>query len=165
MPRFHPEQIFRILEAYGVCYVLIGGLAATLHGSPLRTGDADICPASNAENLERLARALSEMQARIRAPDAPHGLPLACDARFLVGVDLLSLSTEYGDLDLAFRPAGTDGYDDLAQRTVRYELEGVVVPVADLEDVIRSKAAAGRPKDLATLATLRELLAQRRRQT
>ena len=77
-------------------------------------------------------------------------------------MDLLNFSTEYGDLDLAFRLPGADGYDDLAPRTIRYELEGVVVSVADREDVIRSKTAAGCPKDLATL---RELLEQRRRQT
>src|SRR5437867_4635210 len=107
--------MFRTLEAHGVRYVLIGGLAATLHGSPLRTGDADICPAKDAANLERLARALEAMDARIRAPDAEAGVRFACDARFLAGVELLNLTTRFGDLDIAFRPAGTGGYDDLLQ--------------------------------------------------
>src|SRR5206468_3753089 len=105
--------MFRTLEAHGVRYLLIGGLAATLHGSPLRTGDADICPAKDAANLERLARALEAMDARIRAPDAEAGVRFACDARFLAGVELLNLTTRFGDLDIAFRPAGTGGYDDL----------------------------------------------------
>src|SRR5207249_6941980 len=82
-------------------------LAATLHGSPLRTGDADICPAKDAANLERLARALEAMDARVRAPDAEAGVRFACDARFLTGVELLNLTTRFGDLDIAFRPAGT----------------------------------------------------------
>src|SRR5213594_1568662 len=153
--------MFRTLEAHGVRYLLIGGLAATLHGSPLRTGDADICPAKDAENLEHLARALEAMDARIRAPDA--GVRFACDARFLAGVE--HLTTRFGDLDIAFRPAGTGGYDDLLQGAERYDLEGLVVPVASLPDVIRSKKAANRPKDHAALDTLQELLRRRKRPT
>ena len=165
MPRFRPEEMFRTLEAHGVRYLLIGGLAATLHGSPLRTGDADICPAKDAANLERLARALEAMDARIRAPDAEAGVRFACDARFLAGVELLNLTTRFGDLDIAFRPAGTGGYDDLLQGAERYDLEGLVVPVASLPDVIRSKKAANRPKDHAALDTLQELLRRRERPT
>jgi hypothetical protein len=60
VPRFQPEAMLRTLERHGVHYILIGGLAATLHGSPLRTGDADICPAGDLENLERLAQALQQ---------------------------------------------------------------------------------------------------------
>ena len=55
MPRFDPEAILKVLESHGVDYVLIGGLAATLHGSPIRTGDADICPSPETPNLVRLA--------------------------------------------------------------------------------------------------------------
>src|SRR5438034_1232875 len=88
--------MFRALEAHAVRYVLIGGLAATLHGSPLRTGDADICPARDAENFERLARALEAMDARIRAPDLEAGVRFACDAR-LAGVELLNLTTRFGE--------------------------------------------------------------------
>src|SRR5437764_15366733 len=102
--------MFRALEAHAVRYVLIGGLAATLHGLPLRTGDADICPARDAENLERLARALEAMDARIRAPDLEAGVHFACDARFLDGVKLLNLTTRYGDLDIAFSTRGTGEY-------------------------------------------------------
>ena len=61
MPRFDPESMLRVLEAHSVDYVLIGGLAATLHGSPLRTGDADICPATKLQNLQRLAAALVDI--------------------------------------------------------------------------------------------------------
>jgi hypothetical protein len=139
------------------------GLAATLHGSPLRTGDADVCPARDADNLERLARALAEMQARIRAADVPDGLAFACDAKFLAQVELLNLTTAHGELDIAFKPAGTAGYDDLAEHAESYDLEGLRVPVASLDAVIRSKRAAGRAKDQAALPTLETLLAQRRR--
>ena len=162
MPRFQPEEMLRALERHGVRYILIGGLAATLHGSPLRTGDADICPARDPDNLARLARALIEMQARIRAADAPEDLPFACDARFLAQVELLNLSTAYGDLDLSFIPTGTGGYEELVKQAEQYDLDGLIVPVASLEDVIRSKRAAGREKDRAALPTLETLLAYRK---
>ena len=114
-------------------------------------------------NLERLAAALREMDARIRAPDAPTGLPFTCDAAFLRQMKLLNLTTRCGDLDLSFEPAGTRGYEELEPRSVRYELgDGVVVPVAALEDIIRSKETANRDKDRQTLPTLRLLLEKQR---
>lgn len=160
MPRFQPEEIFRQLNEHGVAYVLIGGLAATLHGSPLRTGDADICPATDQQTLERLAKALQHMEARLRTPEAPGGLPFPCDAAFLRRVELLNLTTRYGDLDLSFRPSGTRGYEDLKVSAVKVDLEGLIVPTAALADVIRSKEAAGREKDRHALPTLRALLAR-----
>ena len=76
---------------------------------------------------------------------------------------LLNLMTQFGDLDLAFEPSGTGGYDELQPRSIRYDLgDGLVVPVAALEDIIRSKEAANREKDRQALPTLRLLLAKRR---
>jgi hypothetical protein len=163
MPRFDPEAILRVLESHQVRYVLIGGLAATLHGSPIRTGDADICPSQETGNLDRLAAALDEMGARIRSPDAPEGLPFSCDAAFLRKVQMLNLVTRYGELDISLEPSGTVGYSDLVQNAVKYDLAGLVVPVAALADIIRSKEAAGRAKDKAMLPTLRTLLREIRR--
>jgi len=157
MPVFDPEKIFEVLARHRVDYVVIGGVAATLHGSNLRTGDVDICPAKNPENLKRLASALVEVRARIRSPDAPQGIPFSCDARFFAQMELCNLTTRFGDFDVSFRPAATEGFDDLKKRSMTYDLGGVRVPTASLEDVIRSKEAAGRPKDLAQLPTLRAL--------
>ena len=154
--------MLRVLEAHSVDYVLIGGLAATLHGSPLRTGDADICPATKLQNLQRLAAALVEMEAKVRTVDAPGGLSFSCDAEFLRKVELLNLMTRFGDLDISFRPSGTAGYEDLRRAAVHYELEGLLVTVASLADIIRSKEAAGRAKDAAALPTLRTLLRARK---
>jgi hypothetical protein len=101
--------------------------------------------------------------ARLRTPDTADGVRFPCDAAFLGGVELLNLVTCLGDLDLAFTPAGTGGYADLAPHAVPMLIRGVRVAVAALEDVIRSKEAAARPKDQRTLPVLRQLLDELRR--
>ena len=157
------DELFACLDRHGVEYILIGGLAAVVHGSPLPTIDADICPSSSPANLRRLAGALDELDARIRTPDSPEGVAFPRDALFLSGVALLNLITRAGDLDLSFTPTGTSGYADLAANSSLVPIHGLRVPVASLEDVIRSKEAANRPKDLRTLPTLRRLLEEIRR--
>jgi len=158
---FQPAEMIAVLERHAVRYVVIGGLAATLHGSPVMTTDADICPAREGENLERLARALVELRARIRTPGVPEGLAFACDAAFLSRIEVaLNLTTRFGDLDLSFVPSGTSGFEDLGQHAVTMSLMGRPVAVASLVDVIRSKEAANRPKDRAALPALRLLLKQ-----
>ena len=157
------EKLFACLDRHRVAYVLIGGLAAVLHGSPLPTIDADICPSADDENLGRLAAALEELDARIRTPDTAEGVPFPRDAAFLSRIALLNLVTQAGDLDLSFMPAGTAGYADLAAHAAVVPVHGIPVPVASLEDVIRSKEAAHRPKDLRALPTLRQLLDEIRR--
>jgi hypothetical protein len=157
------DELFACLDRHGVHYVLIGGLAAVLHGSPLLTSDADICPARDPDNLIRLAAALDDLDARIRAGDAPEGVRFARDATFLNNVELLNLMTRAGDLDLAFAPAGGAGYEDLARRARSVRIRNVTISVASLEDVIHSKEAANRPKDQRSLPVLRQLLEELRR--
>ncbi len=129
-----------------------------LHGSPVPTVDADICPARDRGNLERLAAALEELDARIRIPDTAKGVGFPRDAAFLADLELVNLVTRVGDLDLAFTPAGTRGFADLVVRAAPMTIRGVTIQVAALEDVIRSKEAANRPKDHRALPILRQLL-------
>lgn len=164
-PRFQPEVMFAALERHGVRYVLIGGLAATLHGSTVRTGDADICPARDADNLDKLAAALRDLSARIRTESVEDGLRFSCDAAFFAGIDLCNLTTSAGDLDVAFRPAGTSGFDELDRNAVTYDLGDVSVRVASLDDVIRSKQTANREKDRAALPELQALQDELKRRT
>lgn len=110
---FDPTRMLATLEASGVDYVVIGGLAAVLHGSPVLTQDLDVCPSQDEKNLERLALALRTLGAKIRTDTSPEGLPFACDSVFLRNVQLLNLVTRYGDLDISSRPSGTTGYADL----------------------------------------------------
>jgi len=160
MHRFDPEAILRTLIGHQVEFVLIGGVAATLHGSNLRTGDVDICPRMEERNLVRLAKALEELEARVRTEGVPDGLPLAADAAFLARVEMLNLTTRYGDFDLTFRPSGINGFEDLWESHVIFDLDGMCVPTTSLADLIRSKEAAGRRKDHEALPTLRALLGE-----
>ncbi len=163
MSPLQAEEIFACLDRHGVRYVLIGGLAAVLQGSPLATFDADICPARDSDNLRRLAGALEELEARIRTPDTAEGVGFPREPSFLANVDVLNLVTRVGDLDLSFRPSGTDGFEDLAARSIAIGIKGLQVQVAALQDVIRSKEAANRPKDQRTLPLLRQLLEEIRK--
>lgn len=151
------RRLFAVLHAYRVAYVLIGGLAAVVHGSPFPTEDADITPDDDRQNLDRLAAALRELNARIRT----EGAPFACDSVSLAAAQTWNLTTDAGDLDIAFRPSGTEGYHDLHRDAAGVELYDVMVDVASLRDVVRSKQAANRPKDQRVLPVLRELLTKR----
>ena len=158
---FDPESIFEALADSDVRFVLIGGMAAILHGDVGITMDIDITPAYDTENLDRLATALRGIRARIRAEGEPNGLPFDCSGEFLrnLGPDgMLNLTTRYGDVDLAFMPSGTEGFEDLKSNAVTVNATGVSLLVASLADVIRSKSAADRDKDRRALPRLRELL-------
>jgi hypothetical protein len=146
------------MAKHGVEFVLIGALAARLQGFPRATYDADITPAKDVENLKRLAAALRELGARIYTEQVPEGLAFDCSAPMLARADIWNLVTDAGRLDLAFRPSGTTGYDDLAPNAVRFEVYGHTLLAARLEDIIRSKTAANRPQDRQDVEIMREML-------
>jgi hypothetical protein len=158
VPEFHPDRILRALQDHGVRFVLIGGLAATIHGSPLVTTDVDITPERGRANLDRLSEALKELNARIRTDATPEGLVFDHDGESLAAANTWNLTTAAGDLDVTFVPAGTSGYTDLRRDAIEVDVLGLSILVASLADVIRSKEAAGRLKDLAALPTLRRML-------
>lgn len=139
-----------------------------LHGSALPTNDVDVVPELNPANLDALAAALNELNAKIMSHEAPEGLIRVDWAgneirRWIVDFRFLNLTTDYGRLDLIHRPGGTSGYRDLARGAIDIELDGVLLKVAALEDIIRSKQAVSRQRDLEHLPTLRLLLEARQR--
>lgn len=163
MTEFDPVRVLETLHRHEVAFVLVGGLAAVAHGSSLTTTDVDIAPSRALVNLERLADALREMDARIRVPDDPEGVAFPVDAAFLAAQPLmLNLLTTAGDLDLTFAPAGfAGGYDDLHPAAVSVHLvDGGETAVAALDDIIESKRQADRTKDRAALPYLEELRRQ-----
>jgi hypothetical protein len=161
---FRPERILEVLEKHSVDYVMIGGLAAAVHGSELATVDMDITPAGGHDNLTRLSAALRELNARIRTAGVTGGLPFSHSAASLAASGIWNLETDGGDLDISFVPSGTQGYPDLRRDAVAVDILGSTTFVASLADIIRSKEAAGRPKDIAAVPLLRRLLSQIERQ-
>lgn len=156
-----PELLIRTLAQHRVDYVLIGALAARLYGFPRVTADADLTPSTEPDNLARLAAALRELDARIYTETVPEGLDFDCSAAMLARAEMWNLVTRAGRVDLAFQPSGTRGYAELAREAVHFEVYGVDLTVARLEDILRSKEAAGRPKDRQDALLMRELLKRR----
>jgi hypothetical protein len=163
VPEFDPRAIFELLERHEVRYVVIGGVAAILHGAAHVTTDVDVVPQDGRDNLERLSDALKEIHARIRVSGEPDGIPFDHSVESLARVRIWNLQSDLGDLDLTFEPSGTRGYDDLKRDAIVMHLRSGDVPVASLADVIRSKEAADRPRDRAVLPGLRALLSSQRR--
>jgi hypothetical protein len=155
---FKPLRILEVLARHRVRHVVVGAFAATLAGAEVLTRDVDITPALEPANLERLATALGELHAGIRTPNEPP-LPLPTDARLLASAEIWNLATDAGDLDITVRPDGTDGYEDLRRAAHHEPLgDGLYVMVAALQDIIRSKTATGRAKDLDALPALHAAL-------
>ena len=162
MAELDAPAIFATLDRHGVRYVLVGGMAAILHGAPHVTTDVDIVPEEGRANLSRLSAALKELNARIRVA-GEEGVPFDHSAESLARVRIWNLVTDRGDLDITFVPSGTRGYDDLVRDVEPMPIHGTLVPLASLADVVRSKEAAGRPKDRLVLPVLRRLLETRMR--
>ena len=153
-----PERLFTTLARHRVAYVLIGALAARLQGFPRMTADVDITPSRESDNLRRLAAALGDLDARIYTDTVPEGLPFDCSVAMLERGDLWNLVTSAGRLDIAFRPAGTEGFDDLVKGAVRFEVYGGQLLASSLRDILRSKEAADRPQDRQDVLIIREML-------
>lgn len=136
-------------------FVVIGGLAVLTHGHVRATLDLDVCYARTPENLKRLERALTPIHPRLRG--APPELPFFFDERTLRNGLNFTLVTDEGELDLLGEVTGIGGYGDMALAAIPVEAFGVSFKLMALEDLIRAKAAAGRPKDLLDLEALRAL--------
>lgn len=149
---FQPQAVVELLGRHGVRYVLIGGLAGIAHGASFVTVDTDICHAIDASNLVGLADALREVNAELRG--AEPGLPFRLDAKTLARGDSFTFATDIGAVDILATPSGTTGYEDLRRTAGTVRLFGHDVLVASVDDLIRMKRAAGRPKDLLAVEEL-----------
>jgi hypothetical protein len=146
------KTLLTSLAASEVEFVIIGGLAATLHGSARVTYDVDIVYSRTPENLSRLVSALSRFRPYLRG--APAGLPFQFDVETLRHGLNFTLSTTVGPIDLLGELAGIGGYDEVEARSVTARMFDADYRFIDLDGLIASKTAAGRPKDLETIAEL-----------
>ncbi len=161
MQPLDPERLVTSLASHHVRYVLIGAMAARLHGFPRMSADADITPARDQENLERLSYYINEVYSKIYTESVPEGLAFDVSAPTLARAEIWNLVTVAGRLDIVFTPSGTTGYDDLATTAVPFRIFGVELGVARLEDILRSKEAADRPQDRQDALIIREMLRMR----
>lgn len=151
-------SLLRILREAGIDFIVIGGAAATVHGSARLTLDLDVVYRRSPDNHDRMASALRGLEPYLRG--APPGLPFRLDAATLARGLNFTLTTSIGDLDIFGEVPGGGSYEDLLDHTFGVEVAGVTCLCVDLDALIKMKRAAGRPKDIEVIAEL-EILAER----
>lgn len=149
------ERLLAALHQHDVSFIVVGGVAATAHGSARLTQDVDIVYPRDPANLERLAAALRPLRPYLRG--APPGLPFEWSGATLRAGLNFTLTTTAGDIDLFGDIIGGGTYHDLEPHTVELTIFGRPTKVLDLPWLIRVKRAAGRPKDLEVIAELEAL--------
>ena len=150
------EEALRLLGEARVEFIVVGGAAAIAHGSSRLTNDLDIVYSRRADNIDRLARALSPVKPYLRG--APPGLPFRWDPATISRGLNFTLTTELGDLDVLGEIAGGGGYEALLPHSPELSAFGTGFRCLNLETLIHVKRAAGRPKDLEAIAELEAIL-------
>ena len=150
------NSLLQLLTENEVEFIIVGGAAATAHGSARLTLDLDIVYRRSSENIERLVGALRPIQPYLRG--APPGLPFEWSPQTISRGLNFTLITTAGALDLLGEIIGGGGYDQLLPETIRLDIAGVECLCINLEKLIQVKRAAGRPKDLETIAELQQIL-------
>jgi predicted nucleotidyltransferase len=156
------RRLLEVLVDGGVEFVVIGGVAATAHGAARTTLDLDVVYRRTADNLERLVAALAPFAPYPRG--APPGLPFQWDARTLSNGLNFTLTTALGSIDLLGEITAGGGYDQLVGKSIDVEMLGRRCRCVKLDELIRVKRAAGRPKDFESIAELELLLEATRRE-
>lgn len=145
-------KLLHLLTEQEVAFIIIGGVAAVIHGSSRLTQDLDVVYQRSPQNLIRLVQALAEQSPYLRG--APPGLPFQWSVATLrMGLNF-TLETNVGPLDLLGEVTGGGSYEDLLEHTIEVEVFGIHCYCLDLPALIRTKRAAGRPKDLEAIAEL-----------
>jgi len=155
------RKLLELLIQHDVKFVVVGGIAAIIHGSAQATYDLDVVYARDKSNLQRIVDALAPYEPYLRG--APAGLPFRFDLRTLRNGLNFTLTTTLGDIDLIGEITGAGFYDSLVSLSDEIDVMGSKCLCVRLEQLIHLKKAAGRPKDLQALAELRSIAEERRR--
>lgn len=150
------DALIGALDEAGVEFIIVGGLAATIHGSSRLTQDIDAVYARSDENIERLVTALRAHEPYLRG--APPNLPFEWSSATIRRGLNFTLTTTIGDIDLLGEITGGGGYEDLLPHSIVVDLFGHECRCLDLPWLIKTKRAAGRPRDLEAIAELEALL-------
>ena len=157
------SDLLRALHQADVRFVVVGGVAMVAHGSAHVTQDLNVCYDREAGNLGRLAGALAPLKPHLRLQGEPQGLPFLWDVETLLRGMNFTLTTPHGDLDLLGEITGLGSYERVRQHAEPVTLFGHETWIVGLRDLIASKRAAARPKDLRQIPELRALLALQER--
>ena len=152
-------KLLRVLHEGHVECIIVGGLAATIHGSARLTQDVDVCYSRAPDNLTRLVVALKPLKPYLRG--APAGLPFEWSVATLNAGLNFTLTTTAGALDLLGEVTGGGDYAALLPHTITATLFGYEMKCLDLDWLIKTKRAAGRPRDLEAIAELEALREER----
>lgn len=144
-PRLDAGPVIQALTAGGVDFVVVGGIAGTLHGSSYPTYDLDVAYSREPENLTRLSRALVELKVKLN--NAPADLPFIPDETALANGANFTFDTPFGRFDILGHIPGVSSYEDLQRDSVEAAIEGQPVRVASIDHLIAMKRAANRTKD------------------
>ena len=147
--------LIRLLSENEVEFIIVGGAAATAHGSARLTLDLDIVYKRSPRNIESVVNALRRTQPYLRG--APPGLPFEWSVETIQKGLNFTLTTTLGVLDLLGEIVGGGGYEQLLPDTIIIEVSGIECLCLGLERLIQVKRAAGRPKDLETIAELERI--------
>jgi hypothetical protein len=153
------EQLLSSLTSTSAAFVIVGGVAATLHGSARVTFDLDVVYDRSAENLERIVSALVPFEPYLRG--APQGPPFRFDAETLKRGLNFTLASAGGSIDLLGELAGIGDYAAVRRYAIETQMFGAIYQFIDLDGLIISKRAAGRRKDLETIAELEAIRQER----
>jgi len=150
------NALLRLLTENNVEFIIVGGAAATAHGSARLTLDLDVVYRRSSENIARIVNALRPIKPYLRG--APAGLPFDWSVETIAKGLNFTLITSLGALDLLGEIVGGGAYEQLVPETIAVEIAGVNCLCLNLERLIKVKRAAGRPKDLETIAELQQIL-------
>jgi hypothetical protein len=146
------RALLAALTDAGVEFLIVGGAAATAHGSARLTQDLDVVYKRSPENFRRLAAALQGLSPYLRG--APPGLPFQWDPETIARGLNFTLTTSQGDLDLLGEITGGGWYDDLLPHCIVLRPFGIECRCLNIKRLIEVKRAAGRPKDFEAIAEL-----------
>lgn len=149
------KELFRALDEHRVDYLVIGGVAAQVHGRRRTTKDLDVLPAPDPENARRLATALEALDAHPVVLGPTASAPTAEQLHLAPIVP--PLITRHGELHIVNQPAGASAYDDMRTRALSIDLDGITMHIVSVDDLIRMKKAAGRPGDLEDIEAITEI--------